>query len=85
MSTNDAKDVSQQKQLKDVLKKSLMNLEKLPFPEQETLLCLVTGGETDGLSVGDYALTSENQHVTIIGFGHEVDEKMVYSSELQDK
>jgi hypothetical protein len=47
---------------------SLLELDTLALRDLDTIMCLFPGGEFDGLSAGDIAVTSKDETVTVLGF-----------------
>lgn len=46
----------------------LLNMDALSVHELDTVLCLLPGGEFDGISAGDAALTSRDETVVVLGY-----------------
>jgi PHD/YefM family antitoxin component YafN of YafNO toxin-antitoxin module len=49
----------------------LTNIHDIELKELEIILCLLPGGEYSGVTTGDYAITSQNEKVVVIGYSEE--------------
>ena len=56
------------KVLKEETTKALLNIGNLRVDEADAILSLLPGGEYGGVTAGHPALTSKNEHVTVLGY-----------------
>jgi hypothetical protein len=74
-------------ELRSQVSEKLLELDTLSIRDLDTVMCLLPGGEFDGLSAGDIAQTAKDETVTVLGFSEtwKVPDKLIGSkSEKED-